>query len=44
VRRLLAGKGYREELVEEHLMAAQDRAEQVRRFAFLYRQPVSRRG
>ena len=44
VRRLLAGKGYREELVEEHLAAAQDRAEQVRRFAFLYRQPVSRRG
>jgi hypothetical protein len=44
VRRLLAAKGYREELVEEHLAAAQERAEQVRRFAFLYRQPVSRRG
>jgi hypothetical protein len=37
VRRLLAGKGYGEELIEEHLAAARDRAEQLRRFAFLYR-------
>ncbi|HXO43118.1 MAG TPA: hypothetical protein VN999_16825, partial [Thermoanaerobaculia bacterium] len=36
VRRLLAGKGYGEELIEEHLAAARDRAEQVRRFALLY--------
>src|SRR5579864_5323805 len=36
VRRLLAGKGYGEELIEEHLAAARDRAEQLRRFAFLY--------
>jgi hypothetical protein len=42
VRRLLAGRGYGEELIEEHLAAARDRAEQVRRFAFLYR-PARRR-
>lgn len=42
VRRLLAGKGYGEDLIEEHLAAARDRAEQVRRFAFLYR-PARRR-
>jgi hypothetical protein len=37
VRRLLAGRGYGEEPIEEHLAAARERAEQVRRFAFLYR-------
>jgi hypothetical protein len=42
VRRLLAARGYREELIEEHLAAARDRAEQLRRFAFLYR-PARRR-
>ncbi len=42
VRRLLAGKGYREELVEEHLEAVRERAEHVRRFAFLWRRPASR--
>ncbi len=42
VRRLLAGKGYGDELIEEHLAAARDRAEQLRRFAFLYR-PARRR-
>jgi len=42
VRRLLAGKGYREQLVEEHLAAARKHADQVRRFAFLWRRPASR--
>jgi hypothetical protein len=42
VRRLLGGRGYPEELIEEHLAAARDRAEQLRRFAFLYR-PTRRR-
>jgi hypothetical protein len=40
VRRLLAGRGYGEELIEEHLAAARERAGQVRRFAFLYRRPA----
>jgi hypothetical protein len=45
VRRLLGGKGYPEELIEEHLAAARDRAEQLRRFAFLYLPaPPARRG
>jgi hypothetical protein len=39
VRRQLAGKGYGEELVEEHLEAARERADQLRRFAFLYLRP-----
>jgi len=43
VRRLLAGKGYRGKLVEEHLAAARKHADQVRRFAFLWRRPASRR-
>jgi hypothetical protein len=43
VRRRLAGRGYDEELIEEHLAVARERAEQVRRFAFLYRRPASRR-
>ncbi|HEV3075118.1 MAG TPA: hypothetical protein VHB47_11920, partial [Thermoanaerobaculia bacterium] len=42
VRRRLAGKGYHEELIEEHLAAAREHAEQVRRFAFLYRRAASR--
>jgi hypothetical protein len=43
VRQLLAGKGYDEELVDEHLEAAREHAEHVRRFAFLWRRPAIRR-